>query len=323
MDRVHNLLNDIQNELVSAQKTYDGQKRSDLKNSDFLFPETKSFPIVSPTDVRDAISNYGRMRGDMTYDAFLRKLYSFCKRKGSEFVAALPKASKEKLGLKDKSNADDVFDMVLSPLSDEDKENSSGIENEELKQELYKMALGSLNKILHNVSDILNNSDLDRVKQNLTEPWLQGMIAVVDDNMSTIHDFVKFYDSEDDSEETEAARKEIDHHRKHHKEKKTVNISYRVLPGLPTRINPSHDEHNEHESHEEPNETNEPTNETNETPSESPSAPAAPASNRPGLWENIRKKKEREGKKYKPAKRGDKDRPDPDTWNKLTKDTKK
>ena len=34
------------------------------------------------------------------------------------------------------------------------------------------------------------------------------------------------------------------------------------------------------------------------------------------LWENIRKKKEREGKNYKPAKRGDKDRPDPDAWKK-------
>ena len=27
------------------------------------------------------------------------------------------------------------------------------------------------------------------------------------------------------------------------------------------------------------------------------------------LWENIRRKKEREGKNYKPAKKGDKDRP--------------
>ena len=37
---------------------------------------------------------------------------------------------------------------------------------------------------------------------------------------------------------------------------------------------------------------------------------------KPGLWENIRKKKEREGKNYKPAKRGDKDRPDPEAWKK-------
>jgi hypothetical protein len=38
------------------------------------------------------------------------------------------------------------------------------------------------------------------------------------------------------------------------------------------------------------------------------------AANRPGLWENIRRKKEREGKKYRPAKPGDKDRPDPEAW---------
>jgi len=37
---------------------------------------------------------------------------------------------------------------------------------------------------------------------------------------------------------------------------------------------------------------------------------------KPGLWDNIRKKKEREGKSYKPAKKGDKDRPDPDAWKK-------
>lgn len=37
---------------------------------------------------------------------------------------------------------------------------------------------------------------------------------------------------------------------------------------------------------------------------------------KPGLWENIRKKKDREGKNYKPAKKDDKDRPDPEAWKK-------
>lgn len=36
----------------------------------------------------------------------------------------------------------------------------------------------------------------------------------------------------------------------------------------------------------------------------------------PGLWENIQKKKDREGKKYKPAKPGDPDRPDPEAYKK-------
>lgn len=37
---------------------------------------------------------------------------------------------------------------------------------------------------------------------------------------------------------------------------------------------------------------------------------------KPGLWENIRKKKDREGKDYKPAKKGDKDRPDDKSFKK-------
>ena len=43
---------------------------------------------------------------------------------------------------------------------------------------------------------------------------------------------------------------------------------------------------------------------------------------KPGLWENIRKKKEREGKKYRPAKPGDPDRPNPDAWKKAQKPKK-
>lgn len=38
------------------------------------------------------------------------------------------------------------------------------------------------------------------------------------------------------------------------------------------------------------------------------------------LWENIRKKKKREGKNYKPAKKGDKDRPSKESWEKAQGD---
>jgi hypothetical protein len=47
------------------------------------------------------------------------------------------------------------------------------------------------------------------------------------------------------------------------------------------------------------------------------------AKSKPGLWDNIRKKKEKMGKDYKPAKPGDKDRPDPEAWKRLTKENKK
>jgi hypothetical protein len=40
------------------------------------------------------------------------------------------------------------------------------------------------------------------------------------------------------------------------------------------------------------------------------------AGEKPGLWDNIRKKKEREGKNYKPAKPGDPDRPSKESFKK-------
>ena len=42
-----------------------------------------------------------------------------------------------------------------------------------------------------------------------------------------------------------------------------------------------------------------------------------------GLWENIRDKKKREGKNYRPAKPGDKDYPDPKALKKAQESSKK
>jgi hypothetical protein len=114
----------------------------------------------------------------------------------------------------------------------------------EYKKDFYDMSVGSLRAIVTNATQILNSLENPVVKENLTESWLQGKIAVTEDYMRTIHDFIMYVSSDDDSTD---------------------------------------------------------------------------AGSKPGLWENIRKKKQREGKKYKPAKPGDKDRPDPDMWKKLTK----
>ena len=105
------------------------------------------------------------------------------------------------------------------------------------------MNIGSLNAIMRQAESILKDLEDPSVKNNLTESWLQGKIAVTEDYMTTIHDFVKYSPSDDDKEDM------------------------------------------------------------------------TPAS----LWENIRKKKLREGKNYKPAKPGDPDRPTPDALKKAQK----
>ena len=124
-----------------------------------------------------------------------------------------------------------------------ERENTE-IELMEYKEDYYEMSVGSLRAIMQHSQNILNALDNPNVKENLTESWLQGKIAITEDYMRTIHDFIMYVSEAADS------------------------IS---------------------------------------------------AADRPGLWENIRKKKEKEGKKYLPAKPGDKDRPDSDQWKKLTK----
>lgn len=114
----------------------------------------------------------------------------------------------------------------------------------EYKQDFFEMSVGSLRAIATHATEILNSLENPRVKENLTESWLQGKIAVTEDYMRTIHDFIMYVSEATDS------------------------IS---------------------------------------------------AAERPGLWENIRRKKEKEGKKYRPAKKGDKDRPSPEQWKNLTK----
>jgi len=253
MTRYNDILNGIKQsiETEAAQKTYKGKKRSELKDTDFLFPETRSFPIVSPTDIPDAISNFGRMKGQMSYEAFLKKLYDMAKRKGPEFVAALPKATKEKLGIKtakaecepddspeecQKEKMEDQLELEmmkqklqkmqsektdiypeneyqedrLSLLSeDEMEEEEPEEEMKEYKQDFYEMSVGSIKSIMTHAYNILKALDNPSVKNNLTESWLQGKIAVTEDYMITIHNFVMFGPSETDTDgsETEGVEK--------------------------------------------------------------------------------------------------------------------
>lgn len=134
-------------------------------------------------------------------------------------------------------------DMDFTTVEEMEVE-SPEMELMEYKKDFYDMSVGSLRSIAMNINNILNNLENEQVKENLTESWLQGKIAVTEDYVRTIHDFLMYV---------------------------------------------------------------------------SEAADTISAADKPGLWDNIRKKKEREGKNYKPAKPGDKDRPDPDAWKKAQK----
>lgn len=68
----------------------------------------------------------------------------------------------------------------------------------EYKQDFLDMNIGSLRMIMESAKSILNSLDSPVVKKNLTASWLQGKIAITEDYMRTIHDFIKYVPSGDD-----------------------------------------------------------------------------------------------------------------------------
>ena len=198
MDRLHAILNIINNSISGYSKSYDNNMSD------------KTEPL-SIDDMKEFLEIY----------AITKKIRNLKKTEAND------------------ANFLNIEDMELESIEQEMME---------YKKDFYDMSVGSLMAIMTHAQKIIDSLSDPQVAENLTESWLQGKIAITEDYMRTIHDFVMYVNQSDDN--TEAA-------------------------------------------------------------------------NRPGLWENIRKKKEREGKDYKPAKRGDKDRPDSDQWKKLTKDNKK
>jgi hypothetical protein len=208
MERIHSLLNDINDTIINNVKACHEDVQIDDNRRDY-------------DDEIDVIDLQTEMFGNkMQLDELKKVLKKMRKSKGQDFTG--------------------IEDMEEETIEQEMME---------YKNDFYEMSMGSIRAIATHANGILkaieeNNSS---VKENLTESWLQGKIAITEDYMRTIHDFVMFVSDDDDNSD---------------------------------------------------------------------------AVSKLGLWDNIRKKKEKMGKNYKPAKPGDKDRPDPKQWKKLTKKEK-
>jgi len=105
-----------------------GVDRDKLKDSDFVFPAERAFPVVTAGDVSDAVSSWGRYKGKQSFASFKSKLTALAKRKG--FSSSLPKkwsddklkaatvglARAYEIELADAVKGGDVIPVMLFPI---------------------------------------------------------------------------------------------------------------------------------------------------------------------------------------------------------------
>ena len=97
----------------------------------------------------------------------------------------------------------DILKNVQAAVENQEIE-SPKTELNEYKQDFLEMNIGSLTAIMQHAKNILDSLGDPSVKENLTESWLQGKIAITEDYMRTIHDFVKYVSDDDDTTTTTA-----------------------------------------------------------------------------------------------------------------------
>jgi hypothetical protein len=77
---------------AAADRNTTPKERQGMPAGDFVFPDTRNFPIVTPGDISAAVSSWGRYGGTESFDTFKQNLIALAKRKGQNFVDALPQA---------------------------------------------------------------------------------------------------------------------------------------------------------------------------------------------------------------------------------------
>jgi hypothetical protein len=101
-------------------------------------------------------------------------------------------------------SGDDEFLDFAEPLkkisvAQEVDLNAPEMENEspedellETKKELYQMAMASIASIKSHAENILGALNNLKVQDNLTETWMQGKLAVAEDYVVSVHNYVMF-----------------------------------------------------------------------------------------------------------------------------------
>jgi len=166
-------------DLAAAGQRFGGKKRSDLKDSDFLYPQERSFPIVTPKDVKDAVSSFGRSKGK-DFEDFKRKLVRKARSKGAAFVAALPDTIKEQFKIK--ANAEESV--------------------EELREEYVSQAKEVVREILSAANKVAAFLENEAYHDKATEAWVFEKIVLSKAMICGAEHYIEFGEDEDDKKES-------------------------------------------------------------------------------------------------------------------------
>lgn len=343
---------------IKSSEKYGGVKRTELKDSDFVIPSERAFPIMIGQDVKDAVSNFGRYSGDISYDEFKRLLVKIAKRKGLQ--SSLPKTIKEEFKIKASLEIPEGIKNLLSQ-----KCQNSGTPFEDLIKAFsiaceqcgtfFRPGKTDAQYALARVNRYIKTKDADLIEDNeifnFSELELSlSAIELIENNLLNIE--IK---AEIELDEESIAQEN---------KNKTLNKPFRLPSGSKKKfgVYVKNDKGNVVVvKFGDPNmeiKRDDPERRSNYRARHGCDSPgpkwkanywsckmwsAKPVSKitssedecgcqdniedlieiegaKPGLWENIRKKKEKMGKKYQPAKPGSKDYPDKEAYDKAQAD---
>ena len=80
------------------------------------------------------------------------------------------------------------------PMSDYVEEENEPMEDseEDYKEDLFEMSAASISSIAQHAQNIVDALENPQIKKNLQAAWLQGRIAITEENMLQIHNYVMF-----------------------------------------------------------------------------------------------------------------------------------
>ena len=89
-----------------------------------------------------------------------------------------------------KEENDDL--MEDSEMEDSEMEEGKEESSDDYKEDLFGMSAASISSIAQHAQNIVDAMEDPQVKKNLQEAWLQGRIAIAEENVLQIHNFVMF-----------------------------------------------------------------------------------------------------------------------------------